>query len=93
MINLQFALKNPFSRSQWESLLERGGSLSKNKAWEVQICRDSRLFSVEFDLSFRQSHAGLFVGLGLFGYEMMINLYDSRHWDHDTDCWIEHTSV
>lgn len=89
MINLQFSLHNSFSKRKWESLLERGGNISKNKAWEIQVCRDSSLFSVSFNLTFRQSHAGLFIGLGLFGYDVLVNIYDVRHWDHDKDCWMK----
>jgi hypothetical protein len=31
----------------------------------------------------RQSHAGLDLELGLFGYNIHFKFYDSRHWDFE----------
>jgi len=93
MINLNFSLQNPFSKRQWESFVERCGRLTKNKAWEVQVCRGSYLFSIDFRLTFRQDHAGLFVGLGICGYELLINVHDIRHWNAEKDCWLEYPPI
>jgi hypothetical protein len=35
----------------------------------------------------RQSHGGLGIVLGLFGYNIHFNLYDNRHWDVETNDW------
>lgn len=45
-----------------------------------------------FELSFYphgKDHGGLEVSLALFNYQLAFNLYDSRHWDYDNDCWID----
>jgi hypothetical protein len=33
-----------------------------------------------FNWTVRQSHAGLDIELGLFGYNIHFNFYDNRHW-------------
>jgi hypothetical protein len=40
-----------------------------------------------FNWTIRQSHAGLDLELGLFGYNIHFNFYDIRHWDQNTQKW------
>jgi hypothetical protein len=35
-----------------------------------------------FNWTIRQSHAGLDLELGVFGYCFRINFYDNRHWNY-----------
>jgi hypothetical protein len=35
----------------------------------------------------RQSHAGLDVELGVFGYNLHFQYYDNRHWDGGSGTW------
>jgi hypothetical protein len=38
--------------------------------------------------SFRQSHAGLDIELGLLGYCVRFNFYDNRHWNIAEGRWM-----
>lgn len=88
MINFNFSLKNPFGDT-WRFLLSKNGRLGKNKAWEANIYSTSYVFNINFQLSFRGDHAGLYIGGGLFGIEGEFNCYDTRHWDYENDCWTQ----
>lgn len=87
MISLQFNLRNPFS-NRWKFIkLWSGKTPFKNKFWEVQIDKTSDIIGFDLRLTFRQDHAGLFVSFALFGYDIIFNFYDSRHWDDEENCW------
>lgn len=87
MILINFAIKNPFSTA-WNILHSRNGSLTENKSWELNFYRTSWIISVSFDFTMRQSHAGLNIDFGLFGYMLEFSICDNRHWDPKTNSWI-----
>jgi hypothetical protein len=41
-----------------------------------------------FNWTVRQSHAGLDLELGLFGYNVHFNFYDNRHWNSKEGRWM-----
>lgn len=83
MINISFNLRNPFS-SRWRCLYTRAGDTPfKNKFWEVQVDETSDIFSFDFRFTIRQDHAGVYASLGLLGYDVIFNIYDSRHWNEE----------
>ncbi len=86
MINFSFNLRNPFS-NRWEIIKCLSGSFSKNKHWEIQTNKTSDVVSCDFRYTIRQDHAGLFLSFGLIGYEIIFNIYDSRHWNDDENRW------
>ena len=89
MFNLSFSIRNPWSK-RWNCVKIWHGSITKNKHWELQIDKTSDIIAVDVRYSIRQDHAGFFVTLGLFGYEAILNIYDSRHWDYDTNTWVKY---
>jgi hypothetical protein len=44
-----------------------------------------------FNWTVRQSHAGLDLELGLFGYNVHFQFYDNRHWNVKEGCWMVYT--
>jgi hypothetical protein len=46
------------------------------------------LVSFVFDWTRRQSHAGLDIEIGLFGYAAHFNFYDNRHWNIEEERWM-----
>ncbi len=87
MINLNFNIRNPWS-DRWECIKAWSGkTVFKNKFWEAQIDKTSDIVGFEFRLTSRQDHAGLFLTVALFGYELIFNFYDNRHWNHETSDW------
>jgi hypothetical protein len=83
MISLNFNLRNPWSNC-FENLWCRVYNTPfKNKFIELEVTKDFTLVSFIFNWTVRQSHAGLDLELGLFGYNVHFNFYDNRHWVHD----------
>lgn len=87
MINLHVNLRNPFS-DRWKCVYNTAGETPiKHKFWEIQIDKTSDIIGFEFRLTTRQDHAGVFVSLALFGYDIIFNFYDSRHWNDEEGRW------
>ena len=47
----------------------------------------AELLRLEFNWSVREDHAGIRLELGLLGYQIDFNWYDTRHWDPEKNCW------
>ena len=87
MISLNFNIRNPWS-NRFENLWCRAYDTPfKHKHIELELTRDFTIVSFRFNWTVRQSHAGLDLEAGLFGYCLHFNLYDSRHWDCEKDCY------
>ena len=86
MIHIGFTFENP-----WSDLFDPGycwgGSITKNKAWEVQAYRSNVLAECEFRINTRSDHAGVKLEVGLFSFSFVVQLYDTRHWNYDTGTW------
>ena len=84
MISFNFNLRNPWSNTFKNVWCSNWDTPFKNKHIELEIIQDSTLLSVRFNWTIRQSHAGLDLAVGLFGYSFNFNFYDIRHWPHST---------
>jgi hypothetical protein len=83
MISINFNLSNPWSKV-WKNLWSRVYDTPfKNKFIELEIIRDTTIVSFNFRLTTRQSHGGLYMELGLLGYNFSFNFYDNRHWNYE----------
>ena len=63
----------------------------KHKFWEVEILKNDNLLRLEFEITTQQDHAGVRLELALFGYEISLAIYDSRHWNHEEHRWMIYT--
>jgi len=91
MISLNFNLRNPWSRT-FKNLWNRAYDTPfKNKIIELEVTRDFTLVSFMFNWTVRQSHAGLDLEAGLFGYNLHFQFYDNRHWNSDEGRWMMYT--
>jgi hypothetical protein len=90
MIFLQFNIRNPWSDRFVNIGCWHGNTFIKNKFWEIQIYKGSDIVDIFLRLTHRQSHAGLHLGVGLFGINIEFQIYDNRHWDHETKSWEIH---
>ena len=86
MIHLSFGLSNPWGKP-FANLWNRSGMITKHKAWEAELIQTREFFGFQFSYTARQSHAGLDLQLVLFGYSISFQIYDTRHWDHNTNTW------
>ena len=73
----------------WYKLKSYHKQLSKNKNLEIEtFFSNYNLFSFEFDCKLTgKDHAGIRVKINIFGLELEVNFYDSRHWDYNNKCW------
>lgn len=89
MINFNLSIDNPFSE-RFAILAWTSKMLTKHKAVEASVYKDTTIITVSLDYSIRQDHAGLRIVIGLFGYECQIQIYDTRHWDYEKNQWESH---
>ena len=73
----------------WNSrILCHLSKIYNNKAVEFQINKDdSTLLAFLFKFNIKGDHAGIYFSIGLFGFTLMVEFYDRRHWDYKTNCW------
>ena len=86
MIYINLSLMNPWS-DRFEPIQSWGKKLFKHKAVEVEYYRSNTIAEFESRLTFREDHAGLTLGLGLFSYTLRAQFYDTRHWNYDKKVW------
>ena len=89
-------LRNPFNKvdsSGNNTYYNKVWRITKNKNIEIQFARWNKLLdliNVEFNIQpSGHDHAGANFDLTLLHYYFMIQLYDTRHWDYDNNCWRE----
>lgn len=89
MINIDIQIQNPYPKNNFKAIWNRHRMLSENKAWETEIYKDSEcIFGLGFRFSFRgHDHAGLRINLGIFTYRFDMHIYDTRHWNYETNSW------
>ena len=86
LFNLQTQIYLPFDH--FKNLGSISGRISSNKAWELEHTYYSgSLLDVDISLSVREHHAGFEITLGLFGYGVHFQIYDTRHWNYELNCW------
>lgn len=81
MISLNFNLRNPWSTTFKNLWCRSYKTPFKDKFIELEVTRDFTLISFMFNWTVRQSHAGLDLELGIFGYNAHFQFYDIRHWN------------
>lgn len=86
MINLQFNVSNPWSNT-WTILWNKSKLLSKNKAVEFNGYRTNHIINVDLNFNPVGDHGGFHIMLGLFGYDVELHFYDTRHWNYDNNTW------
>lgn len=89
MFNIRLTIVKPWHKNDFKYIWMKDGNISKNKAWSIEICKDSfDLFLFDLDFSWRGcDHAGPSLLLGLLSYFIHVKMYDKRHWNYDTNDW------
>jgi len=88
MISFNFNLRNPWVnefKNLWNTFYE---TPFEHKFVELEFYKDSSMLSIMFNWTIRQSHAGLDIDMGLFGYNVHFNFYDNRHWNVEEGRWM-----
>lgn len=90
MIQICIVISNIFPRAQkFKYIWSRGGRLTKNKSWEVDLNYFDREFlGIKIDTNHRgHDHAGVSVELMLCGYNFSVKMTDNRHWNYKISDW------
>jgi hypothetical protein len=87
ILNARLEITNPFDR--WELFKPLGcisARLTKNKSLELEHSYMSTML-VDFDLlwTVRTDHAGFRITVGILGYGIGFQIYDTRHWNYERD--------
>lgn len=89
MITLDFSIQNFISNNEYRGLYDRSIQFTKYKSCEIEVVKYSyNIFELHID--FRVSgydHAGPEFRIGILGYNLIIAVYDSRHWDSTKNTW------
>jgi hypothetical protein len=91
MISFNFNLRNPWSKEFKNLWWKAYDTPFKNKFVDLEIYKDSSIIALNLSWTIRQSHAGLDIELGLFGYNIHFNFYDNRHWNIKEGRWMIYT--
>lgn len=83
MINLALTIRNPFSQHFANLLCRTYTTPFPNKFIEFEVYKDSSIVTGSIVWTVCQSHSGLDIELGIFGYCLHFNFYDSRHWNYE----------
>lgn len=96
MIFFRTSITNPFWKDKYndffKSYFTYSKSVSKNKVFELEISRHF-YYILELVLVLRitgEDHAGPRLDINIFGYELSVKIYDTRHWDHEKNDWMKY---
>ena len=87
MIYLSFVITNPFSPSFSKVYETSGKTWMPHRFWEFGVYKTNAIIRCIIDFTIRQDHAGFGMELDLFGWGVEFRVYDSRHWNVETECW------
>ena len=81
MLHFSLGIRWPTSTRFADLKTWHGSTPFANKHWEIQFFKTADILSLDFGFTTRAEadHAGLKLGLGLFGFTIDLNIYDSRH--------------
>jgi hypothetical protein len=80
MINFNCSLTNPWS-TRWRTMFCKFGLVGQYTAWEFNGYRTHYIIDIDFRLTFKGDHPGVFITAGLLGYSLELSIYDTRHED------------
>lgn len=79
MIHFTVTLANPWSK-RFETVFYRTGkALLPNKVWEIQFMKTNDIVSLSVEVRPNRDHAGARLEIGLIGYCLTVDVYDTRH--------------
>jgi hypothetical protein len=78
-MNFTFFLN--WKSNRWQILKMFSGKFSKNCAWEFNFYATHSWIMIDGRINFTGDHRGIFLMVGILGYALDINVYDTRHGD------------
>jgi|TARA_R110000851_G_scaffold130875_1_gene264607 hypothetical protein len=90
MLNIDFNLKVPRDDPEFNTWFIKEETLKKwkYKTYSIQLVNATDVVaSFGLDVNLRCDHAGIEFNVGLFGVQLYTSFVDTRHWDHDNNCF------
>ena len=89
MLRFNLVIRNPWAKQNFKNLWCKEEHIAPNKAYCIEFTRNaSTLFELSVDLNISgHDHAGPDIEFTLFGYGIHAQIYDTRHWDDETNTW------
>lgn len=78
MINIDIRLENPF-KHRWNPIKAWFGKIAQHVAYELNMFKSNTIINVYVRTQVRGDHKGIYIILGLLGYDIEFNIYDTRH--------------
>jgi hypothetical protein len=79
MISFNFNIHNPYS-DRWQCIANPHWEISRYKMLELQFTKTTDIIGLNFRLTTKQNHSGVFFSVSLLGFDAIIHFYDTRHW-------------
>lgn len=97
MLTFNFRLRNPWIKPKFDNHWCREGKFkfTQYKCYCVELLHNAdTLLALDLDLNWQgKHHAGPNITVGFIGYEFSIQIYDSRHWDYELNCWEKYNGI
>jgi len=87
ILGLNLSIQGWFPEQYSEVKSWDGVTPIQHKHWTFTLLRTSDLVEVSAKYTWRRDHAGLTVALSLLSWSLELEIYDHRHWDHNTGQW------
>lgn len=87
MLDISLRFECPMNDMWWKNLYNKSWKVSRYKAIEVQLMRDTELLGFCINLRTKGDHPGFRFSLGLLFLKFDFQFYDSRHWDYENNCY------
>lgn len=85
MLSLNFRITNPWASQIFKNIWSFNRLLTRHVCLELELLRDTdTIFEAGFQVRLNCDHAGVHCNLGLLSYHIDLNIYDTRHCDHET---------
>lgn len=93
MITINLSINNPFKYSTPETVINwyKRWQISKNKSFDIQLYLGDpeMIIGVKLETDWwGRDHAGPCFEINIYGLMFIVQIYDHRHWDWDTNDWI-----
>jgi hypothetical protein len=76
---ISFSVWFNWKSDRWDILKNFSGWITKNWAWEFNIYATHSWVMLDTRLLTKGDHRGFFLMVGVLGYALDINIYDTRH--------------
>jgi hypothetical protein len=80
MIQFHFSLDNPLS-NRWKTVSYKSGIVKGHWIWEFNIYSTHQLIMIDTNLRVNGDHKGLQFLVGVLGYAVDFNFYNTKHED------------